>query len=216
MSSDLLQTFLLFVSAQDREILLQALSDFWSVESDELLDVLSNYECRSRVISETLKNILLEIAHKELVQKPMFVLDWWKDVVMQHIGFSNEELINIVQQYKPTAKKVTGLLHFPQSLSTTEREVQNHLKRFIRELNEEKLGRFLRFTTGSDNIVCDKIEVMFTHMSAFTRRTVRPSCSTGRICGCILELANTYHGFPDFRSEFNAVLERNIWIIDIA
>lgn len=84
-----------------------------------------------------------------------------------------------------------------------------HLKRFIRELDEIKLQKFLRFCTGSDLIVTDSIYVEFKEMPEFERRPI------GHTCGKILQIAESYDNFPDFRSEFNAVLESTVWIMDI-
>lgn len=78
--SDLKEAFLQFVSHQEREILTQALQDFSSIEPDDLLEVLDSYGCRKRVSADTLQDIITEISHKELVQKPMFVVDCWKDI----------------------------------------------------------------------------------------------------------------------------------------
>ena len=60
--SYLTESFLQFVSCQDREILKQALQDFSSVEMDDLLETLDNYECRRRISADNLPTILTEIA----------------------------------------------------------------------------------------------------------------------------------------------------------
>lgn len=77
-------------------------------------------------------------------------------------------------------------------------------------MDDEKLGKFLRFCTGCHLIVSDRIlSVEFAVMSDFTRRPI------GRTCGMFLQLCENYENFPDFRAEFNAVLESNIWVMDI-
>lgn len=207
--SDLIECFLQFVSTQEREILQRALQDFYSVELDELLEVLDNYECRRKVSAENFSEILKEISHKELVQKPMFVLDCWKDITQSQISLTFEELKEMYAKLLPTTKKVLGLLKFPADLTAKQREVAHHLKRYIREMDDEKLGKFLRFCTGCHLIVSDRISVKFAVMSDFTRRPI------GRTCGMFLQLCENYENFPDFRAEFNAVLESNIWVMDI-
>ncbi|XP_030597977.1 uncharacterized protein LOC115796683 [Archocentrus centrarchus] len=207
--SDLTEVFLQFVSCQEREILRQALQDFSSIEADDLLEVLDNYECRRRASAENLQSILIEISHKELVQKPMFVIDCWRDIAKPQISLHYEKLRKMYDDLKPTSKKVTRLLKFPGDMTAKQKEVEHHLKRYIRELNEEKLGKFLRFCTGSDLIVSDSVTVEFTVMSDFTRRPI------GRTCGMFLQLPDSYENFPDFRAEFNEILESNIWVMDI-
>lgn len=209
LSSDLLSTFMRFVSAQDSVILQRALEDFTSVSFDELLEVLQTYECRRLVAPDTLKETLLEISHKELLQKPMYVIDCWREVIQENIILDQDELRNMIAKLTPTPRKLQALLHFPEVMTPKQREVENHLKRYLRELDDTKLGKFLRFSTGSDVITCDRIEIMFTNMSKFKRRPI------AHTCGCVLELSDSYDSFPDFRSDFNGVFDNNIWIMDI-
>ena len=65
---------------------------------------------------------------------------------------------------------MVGILNFPAGMTQKKAEVSQHLKRYVRELNEEKLGRFLRFCTGSDLFVSGHIKVEFAVQSSFTRR----------------------------------------------
>ncbi|KAJ8007783.1 hypothetical protein DPEC_G00097780 [Dallia pectoralis] len=208
--SDLKAHFLQFVSSQEREVLMQAMSNLSAVDSDDLVEVLDNYDCRRRITAETLPTIVDEISHKELVQKPMFVIDCWREITHHHhISLSPEAVTKLFSDLQPTTKKVCKLLKFGVDLTTKQKEVVNHLKRFIRELDESKLQKFLRFCTGSDLIVSDSIYVEFEEMTEFTRRPV------GHTCGKILHIADSYENFPDFRSEFNAVLESNVWVMDV-
>lgn len=87
---------------------MQALQDLSSVDPDDLLEVLNNYECRRH------------------------------------------------------PKKVSRLLKFPADMTAKHKEVEHHLRWYIRELDEAKLGKFLRFCTGSDLIVSRSIIIEFT------------------------------------------------------
>lgn len=207
--SDPTHHFLLFVSSQEREVLKEAMEDFSKVDLDDLVEALDSYGCRRRITAENFPEILLEIAHQELVQKPMFVIDCWREVTLGHIFISPEELVQLYSDLQPTPKKVCQLLKFPEQLTPKQEEVANHLKRYIRELDESQLQKFLRFCTGSNLVTTVSIFVEFQEMSDFTRRPI------GHTCGNILEIAESYENFPDFRSEFNAVLESNIWVMDI-
>jgi len=82
-------------------------------------------------------------------------------------------------------------------------------KRYIREIDEEKLCKFLRICTGSNLVVSEAIHVQFTVQTDFTRRPIRHTC------GMVLELSDSYDNFPQFRAEFNCVLDSNIWVMDI-
>nr|XP_020466749.1 uncharacterized protein LOC109966335 isoform X2 [Monopterus albus]XP_020466750.1 uncharacterized protein LOC109966335 isoform X2 [Monopterus albus] len=207
--SDIKAHFLHFVNSQEREVLMQAMDDFSTVDSDDLVEVLDSYGCRKMITAQTLPTILDEIAHKELVQKPMFVIDCWREITHRRFSLSPEALIKLFSDLQPTSKKICQLLKFADDLTPKQKEVGIHLKRFIRELDEIKLQKFLRFCTGSDLIVTDSIYVEFKEMPEFERRPI------GHTCGKILQIAESYDNFPDFRSEFNAVLESNVWIMDI-
>ncbi|XP_051940238.1 uncharacterized protein LOC127613309 [Hippocampus zosterae] len=207
--SDLKTHFLQFVSSQEREVLMEAMKDFSEVDLDDLVEVLDSYGCRKRISAETFPTILQEIAHKELIQKPMFVIDCWREVTLHRVSISLEALNKLCSDLQPTSKKVCQLLKFATDLTPKQKEVINHLKRFIRELDEFKLHKFLRFCTGSDLVVTNAILVEFQEMTEFSRRPV------GHTCGKVLHIADSYENFPDFRSEFNAVLESNVWAMDI-
>lgn len=157
------------------------------------MEVLDSYGCRRRITAETLPTILDEIAHKELVQTPKFVIDCWRKITNNHLYLSTEALTKLFSDLQPTTKKVCKLLKFALDLTPNQKEVGNHLKRFIRVLNESKLPKFLRFCTGSDLVVTDSIYVEFEEMTEFTRRPI------GHTCGKILQLADSFENFPDFR-----------------
>ncbi|XP_047248883.1 uncharacterized protein LOC124884864 [Girardinichthys multiradiatus] len=168
--SDLKAHFLQFVSSQECEVLREAVKNFSAVYQDDLVEVLDSYGCRKRITAESLPTILYEIAHKELVQKPMFVIDCWREIIYPHISLSPEALIKLFSDLQPTSKKVCQLLKFAEDLSPKQIDVGNHLKRFIRELDDIKRQEFMRFCTGSDLIVTNSIFVEFQDMTAFTRR----------------------------------------------
>lgn len=103
--TDLKATFLKFISCQERDVLNQALSDFSSVDMDELLDIMNTYEYRRGVIASSLSGIVDRIAYKELIQKPMFVIDCWGEVTKGLISLSCEEIQQLYKDLNPTPKK---------------------------------------------------------------------------------------------------------------
>ncbi|CAC5425229.1 unnamed protein product [Mytilus coruscus] len=150
----------------------------------------------------------MEIAHKEIIQTPTLVSKCWHGL-MGGIKLTEEQLVNLYAELKPTPKAVCKRLCFPCEMKPDETVVSHHLKRFIRELNEDKLGRFVRFCTGSDLLISKKISVEFVNVSGLARRPVSQTCNS------ILELPKTYDNFPEFRAEFVSVLESNVWVMDI-
>lgn len=94
--SDLTEIFLQFVSCQASEVLKEALENVSFVEIDGLVEILDNYECRRTVPTNNLPTILIQISHKELVQKPMFVIDCWRDIARPKLNLSYESLTKIL------------------------------------------------------------------------------------------------------------------------
>ncbi|KAJ0012742.1 hypothetical protein NQD34_017076, partial [Periophthalmus magnuspinnatus] len=207
--SDLIKSFLKLFSSHEQNVINKALVNLDSVDADEITDLLSNYECLRKICSETLPEILLELAHKEIIQKPMFVIDCWQGIAQPHMLLNSEELTKMYSERKPTTKTVAEKLHFPDTMTPNEAEVAQYLKKYIKELSEERVEKFLRFCTGSDLLVSGFIKVEFVVQTAFTSRPI------GRTCASLLHLPDSYDNFPDFRSEFHAILDSNIWIMDI-
>ena len=84
-----------------------------------------------------------------------------------------------------------------------------HLKRFIRGLDITKLGKFLQFVTVSDIMPCNHVYDSFTRLDGLQRRPVAHTCTF------TLEIPGTYQSFPEFREQFNSILEANTWEMDI-
>ncbi|XP_078332256.1 uncharacterized protein LOC144625415 [Crassostrea virginica] len=206
-SSTLQDTFYSYIPSSEATLLKAAMSNFEEVDADELLDVMMCHDCRKIPTESTLSQIIEEIAHKELVQAPMFVCDCFHPVVKNLMN--EHELDETYKKLIPTGRSVVGILSFPESMSADEINTCNHVKRFVKELTPEKLRRFLRFCTGSDLMVVDTITVNFVNVVGLARRPVAHTCS------CLLELSKIFDGFPQFRSEFNSVLESNYWEMDI-
>jgi hypothetical protein len=114
-----------------------------------------------------------------------------------------DELEKVYKKLVPTGRGVICILSFPGNMSPDELSTTNHLKRFVKELTSDNLKRFLRFCTGSDLVAVDKITVNFVNVSGLARRPMVHTCS------CLLELSKTFDSFPQFRSEFNSVVDSN-------
>lgn len=208
-TSSFKDSFLLYVSQEERSVLLKALEDFNSVDTDELLDVLDAHECKQVPTKDTLLPVLAQIGHKVIVQAPMFVIKCWRPVVGSVAGLLPPEgLHNFIAQKKPTAKTVKELLNFPEEMTAAQSTVSRYLKRYIGEIDFNNLQLFLRFCTGS-NLLDKAILIEFIETTDFLRR---PQSHT---CGCVLKLPIGYYSYPDFRSEFNSILTSSMWVMDV-
>jgi hypothetical protein len=77
-------------------------------------------------------------------------------------------------------------------------------------LTDGALSAFLQYTTGSDIIICDILEVTFVSVDVLARRPIAHACTPS------LELPSTYQSFNELSEEFCSLLrERGFWEFDI-
>ena len=206
----LINEFLLFVPVSERSVFEVALTQYEDVDGDELIEALSSHDCKVLATKDTIRNTIWQIAHKELVQEPSFIKDAFFNVL---IAYSLKiDLDNIAEKMKPTTKKVVAIL------DCEDQECQSFkfLKKYIKELDDGKLSTFLRFATASDLMLTDtdqeyhRLTIRMVDSSGLARRPI------AHTCGRVLEIPKAYESFPIFRSEFNCILNSQVWVMDIA
>eukprot|EP00794_Sanderia_malayensis_P020825 gene20825-22869_t len=110
---------------------------------------------------------------------------------------------------RPTTKKILGILDVNPS-TDGERDALKFLQRYIRGLGSKAMLQFLRFTTAMDIVVDNiKLEISFIRSEGLGSRSI------AHTCGPLLELPSTYTNFVDLRKEFNNILVKDDWNIDI-
>lgn len=77
-NSKLIPIFLLTLGENDNQILNSAMKDISSVDEDDLLEAFSTLECRTVPNENNLVKLLEEISHKELIQKPHFIIEQFR------------------------------------------------------------------------------------------------------------------------------------------
>ena len=208
--SSIKESFMLYMSKSDRQIIEEALNNFKSVEQDALIDVLDSHDCHQMPNEENIGALVTQLGHKALIQTPMFVIECWRPVLKIIADtLTPQQLMEIIQNQVPTAKRIKEILSFPQSMNAAQTNVAKHLKRYLGELDEKGLQLFLRFCTGADVLFGSHITVNFIETSDYQ---CRPQAST---CGCFLNLPINYRNYPDLRSDFNAILNSSVWVMDI-
>ena len=80
----LLRDFLLFLSIPDRELVKLSMDDLSDVDENDYLDFLTEHEVRCIPKQDQVRNVVLAIAHKELVQEPMFIIQIFQQVLSQY------------------------------------------------------------------------------------------------------------------------------------
>ena len=210
----LLHNFTKYVAKDEEQVISEALKGNLGEDGDmsELLDLLDRFDCRKLPTKSNIKQIILELAHKELIQRPQYVADTWREVIQVYMaGKEISTIVGLCDVYKriePTNKKVLNLLKVvPQTNS--ERTSADYLKRYIRGLDQSQLKSFLRYVTGSDVICVSSIGIQFTTLEGLARRPI------AHTCGAVLELPSTYSNFPELRQEFTNILAKTKWQNDI-
>ena len=150
----LLDSFRFYVSSEERGILDNVIDGKLSPNDGEFLDLLSSFKCYRNPTEQNVKEIILELAHQEIVQKPRYVANCWSPIftILKKSIKTPGDLGMLNQERKPTPKRVVQLLEARPS-SDAERCCFDHLKRYLKTL-EGNITTFLRFVTGSDILNC--------------------------------------------------------------
>jgi len=207
----LLKSFQKYIAKDEQEIVAEALKG--NLDVDELIEVLDRFGCRKLPTQENAKDLILEVAHKEIVQKPQYVADAWREALKMMVKSKDElatieGLCDLYQTVAPTNRKVLSMLRAdPQNNS--ERAALDFLKRFVRGMDTPQLKSFLRYVTGADALCVPYISVQFSSLDGLARRPI------AHTCGSVLELPSTYNTFPELREEFNNILAKSKWQNDI-
>ena len=198
------------MSETEREVIEKCRGGEFDDNSEQLMDVLSTFDCKKSVSKENASQILTEIAHKEIIQRPQYVAECWKDILnyLKPSFPSVAALDELYDRLVPSVGKVIQRIK-SQPNSDGERESLKHLKRYIRGLDPMKLGRFLRFVSGSELLLFPELQITFSQLEGNLRRPVAHTCTF------VLELPSTYQSFPELREEFNNILSLNSWEMNV-
>jgi hypothetical protein len=143
--TELLDEYIKFLSDTEAQLVKNALEDFNSVEMDDLLGFLDDHEHSALPTEDNLKNLICEVAHKELLQAPAYIAEAWRSK-LQMISPLLEKPISDISEMTPTFKKVWDSLSFQEP--GTPKSLKTMLKKYIKELDTKSLSKFLRFCTG--------------------------------------------------------------------
>ena len=202
----LLHSFKQYLSKSEEQVVCEEWDDD-DKDDEDLLELLDRFGSRSLPTKENIKSLILEVAHKEIIQKPQYVADCWHDIFRGSLTEGKlstlEGVCSVYQSLEPTTKKVLDMLcALPDT--NAERLALDYLKRFITGLEISQLSPSLMFITGADAICVSHINADFTKLEGLGRRPIAHTCS------CVLELPSTYDSYAEFRAEFTNVLARKV------
>ena len=106
-------------------------------------------------------------------------------------------------------QRIFDILKVPNFSDLNEERVYGYLQQFIGGMDSDRARTFLRFVTGTSVCLTKKVKITFYRLSGLARRPI------AHTCGSMLELPSTYITYPDFASEFQAVLSDEFtWRMD--
>ena len=129
------------MSAEERD-LLNLMFDSFDEHSEELMDLLSSYNCFRVPKENNFKNIIVELAHQELIQKPKYIINCFGMVFGDHLLKKSRNVNSIYDFYKekmPTPTKVVKKLLFSDELNERQKQVSDFLKKYIKSLDKKDL-----------------------------------------------------------------------------
>lgn len=132
----------------------KAVRNFESLDEGELLEFLSEFDCRSLANAKNFEKILDELANQEILQKPAFICDCFNTVIRDLIPL--ETLDSLYKASKPTSKNVLSILVFEEILAGKQKTVSKYLCDFIGESSQNLKMSFLRFCTGANMVLLNK------------------------------------------------------------
>ncbi len=196
-----LESFKRYVSRAEADMMEKVMECKLPLDDDDFEDFLSAFDCKKIVNEANITEVLIELAHKELVQKPSYVADCWEKIISPlKLYFPTiDELANQLSSLQPTPAKVCRMFNATPA-TPAEAETLAHLKRWVKGLDDTSLRKFLRLSTAADVLIGAEIQVTFTSLTGAARRPIFHTC------GSVLELPSTYDDFCDFRQELTNIV----------
>lgn len=148
---ELLKYLMLYLSSSDRATIEAALADFDAVDVEDIQDSLAGMSVKTVISKDNFRNLLIDVAHTELIQKPAFVSKTWRPILISHLSpLLQLSIPELYEKITPTTKKVLKILHFPITADTnqSQKTVKDALRKYVKGMNAATLSKFLCFCTG--------------------------------------------------------------------
>ncbi|CAH1176668.1 unnamed protein product [Phaedon cochleariae] len=102
--SDITESFFNYLGPYDSGVLKKTLDNPEEADISEIIDIMDNLGCKSLINKENVSKVIRDIAHAELIQKSMFIIDAWKTVLRNKITF--EDIVDVYETKKINNKNV--------------------------------------------------------------------------------------------------------------
>ncbi|CAJ1057723.1 uncharacterized protein LOC119795027 [Xyrichtys novacula] len=192
----LMSSFLNFLPPIERSAVENALRGrIEEGDQEDLLDLFTRMGSHILPPENSMKSAIEIMAHKAILQEPKYVIDCFS-TPMSLVKLKlpdKKSVLSLYESKKPTGKRVMQMLETTKVvLSQREQATLNHLQRYVKNADEAKAEKILRFCTGSSVICVEKIMVSFNAETGLNRRPV------AHTCGATLDLPCTYSSYPEF------------------
>lgn len=202
------EAFLEYISPDEANVLKKCLQNWEEADNEELISIFSNYGCRRIPTSKNIRSIIYDVGHKELIQRPKYIIDCWREVLDGIVSL--EELNEIYEKRIPNAKNMLRIINIDDigSMEPEDSVAVGYLKKFIRQSNEGTLANLCRWVTGAFVITCEHIQISFNKTVGLGRTF------TAHTCGCVLDVPVTYDSYQEFRHELQSLLNSQYWAME--
>lgn len=145
---ELVQQYLKFISLEESQLLSKAFQSFHEADFDDLVEFCSEHSRKRISSSSNILEHVAEIAHAELVQESAYIGECMREKMLllkPLLAKTFSEMSSLI----PDFKRVWNALVFDESCT---KSLQDMLKKFLKQVDRDKLVCFLRFTTGKKSL----------------------------------------------------------------
>ena len=138
----LISSFKQYVAKDEAQILNDVLVSNKNPDNEDVINFIGRFGCRKLANSDNIRFVFLEMAHKELIQKPQYVADCWAPICKQWLELKEVDDIDMLfEKIRPTNRKVLDLVRPAVPITNeAEKDALDYLKRFVRGLNQQDLS----------------------------------------------------------------------------
>ena len=196
-----INSFLRLLPPRERDILSRALAGDVPFPTEEVIDLLEDYNVRQLPNGGNIKSIVLFVATSEFITKPFLCLSSMREG-MGHLwdNVTSDEIASLYDKCVPTAARIIERLTLSAE-DAREAKIYRWLQRYLKGSVSEILTKFLRFCTATDVLLPDHNIAVCTEVMAPT--AIRPKSYT---CFRKLILPRNYHSFSQMRNNLNFYL----------
>ena len=202
-----IDSFLRILPQRERNLLTKALAGDGAFPTEEIIDLLDDYNTRQLPTVDNVKSLLLHISTSEFVTKPFLCLasirlgmgQLWDNV-------TKEEVEALYEMSRPTAARIIATLVLNPE-NPKEAQINRWLERYLKGATSEILSKFLHFCTATDILPPGNGIAVDTEVMPPT--AIRPKSYT---CFRRLILPRNFHSYSEMRNNLEFYLrDSSIW-----